>query len=345
VPNCQGQIIRKLFAKPKTHHAMKLTQKLLSIFILLSIGAFLFTACSDDEDEVPTCSTPNLSTIFIGSGSQFEQMESTGTNTWEYSITNYELSDLTFVFANNSSGSNATFGVAPGTASAPTSGTAVQKVVDGTVTCGGNAPINLTGLQGQNITITFNSSTLAYSVTTVAFNPCTDFSREVFFIRWRNSSNAGDFTWSQMTAVDGENGLFTISQPAANFYLDGAQEPNFGVQILEFSNQPDYGGNLDGELWPLYRNQDHPTDSGPGFWNFPHPVSGATSQTARYISVSTRDAQGVETVVCPRPEDITINRGFRLRFRNADNELIIQPTNTLRYIIDTFSGEVAVFIE
>lgn len=324
---------------------MKLTKKLLSLFILLSVGSVLFSACSDDEDEVPTCSTPSLSTIFIGSGSQFEQMESTGTDTWEYSITNFDLNELSFVFANNSSGSNATFGVAPGTATAPNTGTAVQKVVDGTVTCGDNAPINLTGLQGQNITITFNSSTLAYNVTTVAFNPCTDFSREVFFIRWRNSSNAGDFTWSQMTSVEGEDGLFTISQPASNFYLDDADAPNFGVQILEFSNQPDYGGLVNGELFALYRNQFDGDNSGPGFWNFPHPVDGVTSQTARYISVSTRDAQGVETVICPRPDDIDSNRGFRLRFRDADNELIVQPTNTLRYIIDTFSGEVAVFIE
>ena len=324
---------------------MKSTRKLFFLFILLSIGSFLFSACSDDEDEVPTCSTPNLSTIFIGSGNQFVEMESTGTNTWEFSATNFEFDAFSFVFANNASGSNATFGVAPGTASAPNSGTAVQKVVDGTVTCGDNAPINLTGLQGQNITINFNSSTLAYSVSTVEFNPCTDFSREEFFIRWRNSSNAADFTWEQMTAVEGENGVFTISQPASNFYLDDAEAPNFGVQILEFSNQPDYGGLNNGELFALYRNEFDGNNSGPGFWNFPHPVDGVTSQTARYISVSTRNAQGEETVICPRPDDIDSNRGFRLRFTNDDGELIIQPSNTLRYVIDTFSGEVAAFIE
>ncbi|WP_373493098.1 hypothetical protein [Aquiflexum sp.] len=324
---------------------MKSTRKLLSLFILLLIGSFLFTACGDGEDEVPTCTTPNLNSIFIGSGSQFVEMESTGTNTWEFSVTNFELDAFSFVFANNASGSNATFGSAPGTATAPNSGTAVQKVVDGTVTCGENAPINLTGLQGQNITITFNSSTLAYNVETVAFDPCTDFSREEFFIRWRNSSNAADFTWAQMDAVDGEDGVFTISQPAANFYLENASSPNFGVQLLEFSNQPDYGGLNNGELFALYRNQFDGSNSGPGFWNFPHPVNGVTSQTARYISVSTRNAQGEETVICPRPADIDSNRGFRLRFTNADGELIVQPSNTLRYVIDTFSAEVAVFIE
>lgn len=315
---------------------MKKLHRINFLLIFCFLGGMYLTSCSEDTPE-PTCSTPNLSSMFIGISGTFDAMTSAGANSWSYEIQNYQLNTLTFIFANNGSGNNATFGIAPGAASTPNSGTAVQKIVDGTLTCGDNSPLVLDGVNGKNITITFNSSSLQYSIQTEDFDPCTQFSRENFYIRWRNSSNAGDFTWDAMSPVAGSDGVFQISQPANVFYLEGEDEPNFGAQILEFSNQPDYGGLNNGELWPLYRNGN--TD-----WTFPVPVNGVTSKTALYISVSVRNAQGEETVICPRPEEVTQNRGFRLLFQD-EGEFVIQKTNTLRYVIDTFTGEVALFIE
>jgi len=314
---------------------------LLSVFAL-TIGATWLISCSDDDE--PTCTPPTLTTIFIGSGSSFTEMTSTGSNTWEYSITNFSEASLTFVFANNATGANATYGAATGTTTFPTTGIAVEKVVDGSTTCGNNVPFVFSNLNGKNITITFNSATRDYSITSVDFNPCTDFSKERMFIRWRNTSDAANFSWAEMTKVAGAGNIFQITQPASVFYLPDADAPNFGAQILEFSNQPDYGGNLDGELWPLYRNKDCPENGAP-CWTFAAPVDGVTSQTAYYVSVSTRNAEGVETIVCPKPADAgTTNRGFRLFF-TYNSVSIFAKTNTLRYVIDADSGEVAVFIQ
>lgn len=317
--------------------------KMFAILGLIA-GISALTSCNTDEDKDPVCATPDLSNIFIVTGGQSFEMTSTGSSNFEYSIVNFEQNTFSFVFANNATANNATYGIALNATSTPTTGIAVQKVVDGTVTCGENAPLALSDLQGKNITISFNTTTLAFSITSVDFNPCTDFSRDKFFIRWRNTTNAGDFSWSEMTKVADQEGVFEITQPASNFYLADADVPNFGAQILEFSNQPDYGGLNNGEFWPLYRNRNDNSSNGFGFWTFEKPVNGVSSKIALFVSVSTRDASGTETVVCPKPDDVDRAGGFRLLL-SYDGESIIQKTNTLRYVIDTFSGEVAVFIQ
>lgn len=330
---------------------MKVKFKFFPLMLTLFLGTALLMSCGDDDDAVdpepePECSDPNLSSIFIGSEGSFVAMESTGTNMWEYSIVNSEDNSFTFVFANNATGSNATYGAEPDATSVPNSGTAVEKIVEPDLTCGDNAAFTLTGLEGQNVKITFNSATKAYSFNVVEFNPCTDFSRAVFFIRWRNTTNAGDFSWAEMDPVAGTNGIFEIFQPGSVFYADGAEEPAYGAQILEFSNQPDYGGNLDGELWPLYRNELNRPDDPAKDWTLPEPVDGQTSKVAYYIKVSTRDAQGQETVICDKPEEmINAERGFRLLLFDGNGDPVVGKDQTIRYVIDTFSGEVALFIE
>ncbi len=310
----------------------------------------MLISCGDDDDAPPTvdpepeCAAPNLSQIFIGSGSSFVEMESSGTNEWEYSVVNSEDDTFSFVFANNASGGNATYGLASDATSTPNSGTAVEKLVETDLTCGENKAFGLTDLEGQNLTITFNSSSKAYTITIEEFDPCTDFSREEFWIRWRNTTNAGDFFWAEMDPVAGADGVYEIFQSAGVFYVDGADVPNFGAQILEFSNQPDYGGYLNEELWPLYRNQLNAEDPVMD-WTLPEPVDGITSKVAYYVKVSTRDAQGVETVICDKPEEVTTERGFRLLLFDGNGDPVVQKDETIRYVIDTFSGEVALFIE
>lgn len=171
---------------------------------------------------------------------------------------------------------------------------------------------------------------------------CNDFDKSVMFIRWRNSENAGDFTWAEMESAG--NNLFTISQPASRWYTPDGDVPNFGAQLLEFSNQPDYGGLNDGQPWQLYRNQRN-SDNPAMDWRFPEPVDGQTGKTAYYISVSTRDAQGNETVLCPAPEDVTNQGGFRLDIFGADGASLVTRNSVITYTIDAVSGEVLLSIE
>lgn len=172
---------------------------------------------------------------------------------------------------------------------------------------------------------------------------CSTFDRSVMYIRWRNNTNAGDFSWARMNPVQGQNGIFEISQQANVFYTADGTEPNFGAQIVEFSNQPDYGGLNNGQPWQLYRNWQNGPDPARN-WDFPAPVNGVTSKTAYFITVSTRNAQGVETVLCPRPAEVTQANGFRLLF-NQNGQLVISKNSRLTYTINANTGEVALRIQ
>lgn len=179
--------------------------------------------------------------------------------------------------------------------------------------------------------------------TFLADKACTEFDKSKMYIRWRNSSDAGVFTWNEMTAVSGQPNLYEITQQTAVFYLEGETTPNFGAQILEFSNQPDYGGLNNDQPWQLYRNQRNASDATKD-WLFSIPVDGVTSKTAYYISVSTRDAAGVETEICPPPADVDNPGGFRLNLNDTDSNPIFDKFATLKYVIDVNTGEVSVTI-
>lgn len=179
-------------------------------------------------------------------------------------------------------------------------------------------------------------------VTYLAEKACSEYAKDKMFIRWRNSNDAGVFTWSEMTAVSGQTNVFEITQPASAFYLDNGLEPNFGAQILEFSNQSGYGGLNNGEPWQLYRNDRNTGDAKD--WLFSDPVSGETSKKAYFVSVSTRNSAGEETVVCPPPSDVANPVGFRLNFKNTSGNYIFDRYASIKYTIDANTGEVAVSI-
>lgn len=186
--------------------------------------------------------------------------------------------------------------------------------------------------------------TNASCVTFLKDKACSTYDKSTMYIRWRNESDAGIFSWEKMTPVTGSPNVYIISQPASRFYLPNALVPNFGAQLLEFSNQPDYGGLNNSQPWQLYRNQRNSPDPTKD-WVFATPVDGKTSKKAYYVSVSTRNTAGEETVVCPPPADVTNSGGFRLNFQNAANEYIFDEFATITYTIDASTGEVAVGIE
>ncbi|MCC5927926.1 MAG: hypothetical protein JJU28_01655 [Cyclobacteriaceae bacterium] len=213
------------------------------------------------------------------------------------------------------------------------------------VTNPGGFRLNLFSQSGSSIvtrnsilTYTIDANTGEVALEIEELDPCTNFDKSVCFIRWRNSSNAGDFSWAEMEAVEDQEGIFRISQPAANWVDEATGEYGFGAQILEFSNQPNYGGNLDGLPWALYRNQ---TDD----WTFPNFTAGVTSKTAHYIKVSTRNSQGVETVLCDKPSDVTTERGFRFWLNGNEGFPDIPKTAVFTYTIDMNTGEVAASFE
>ncbi len=220
----------------KIGHKMKIMKKTLWLFIL---PVLVVVSCSKDEDPPmgDPCEDLNLTSIFIRGDytmNMFTNMTNTGGNNWEYQVAQLKAESINFIFANNSSGNNATWGDNPTSTGSSMSGTASKKVeAGGQIICGENKEFSITdeSLLNKKITITFNSNTLAYTVTSDISDACDEYETEKMWIFWRlDDADPGSSDFEEMTRIG--PGLFEIEKK--NF------QPCCGAWPIKFVNTPDF---------------------------------------------------------------------------------------------------------
>jgi len=214
-----------------------------SVWTAIIITTLLISGCKKEDDDPNniTCDNFDTSSIYISgtfTNGMYSNMTRAGDN-WVYEVPQLMAEDLSFTFANNSSGSITTWGAAAGTNESPRTGTAVKKVASsGNVICGDNTEINIDeNLLNRKVTITFNTSTLAYSVADEDSDACDEFSKSQMWVHWRvDETDAGSFGFEEMTQI--APGIFELRR--TNFNACCPAHPIKFVNTNDFT-QADWG--------------------------------------------------------------------------------------------------------
>jgi len=186
------------------------------VWTALIITSLLVIGCKKDDDDNGnniTCDNFDTSSIYISgtfTNGMYSNMTRSG-NDWVYEVSQLMTEELSFIFANNSSGNIATWGAEIGSSESERSGMAVKKVSsNGNIICGDNTNIVINeSLLNRKVIITFNPTTQAYSVSDEDSDACDNFGKNKFWVHWRvDETDAGSFGFEEMTEI--ASGIFEV---------------------------------------------------------------------------------------------------------------------------------------